>query len=186
MVKENEFSRLIKIETIDRKGTKQEIRADADECRALAARFDLVAIDGLHADVTVTRYEDKITYHVNGTLYADVVQACVAGGEDVRGHIEQEFEAWFIDREGVASFRRAQRLKENEDTGRETEMTEEKDDPEIIQGGVIDIGEIAAQFLSLSLDPYPHRDEAGHRDHIENDGGKPSPFAALAALKKDD
>jgi hypothetical protein len=58
------------------------------------------------------------------------------------------------------------------------------DAPEPLVGGVVDLGGVATEFLSLGLDPYPRK--AGVEfatPAVEDD--TPHPFAALAALKKE-
>jgi len=53
---------------------------------------------------------------------------------------------------------------------------------EPLEGGVIDIGEAAAQQLSLALDPYPRAPGAGLGE--ASGGMGDSPFAALAKLRE--
>jgi len=70
----------------------------------------------------------------------------------------------------------------------------EEDIPEPMFNGRIDIGELAAQHLSLALDPYPHAEGVefeGFGEADEDEDGddpdepeKPNPFAALERLKR--
>jgi len=62
------------------------------------------------------------------------------------------------------------------------EMVAERDDPERVVDGLIDVGELVAQHLSLNLDPYPRADDAGDPVELQT-GPVASPFAALASLK---
>lgn len=185
MTKQNEFTRHVKIAEITgaNKTVRQRIEADESERAALAARFDIVSVDRLVADIAVTRAGDKVRYHVTGTLTADVTQESVSGGTTVPDHIEEEFEAWFADTTSVALFDKAKRGKVEEDIGGEIEMRDEKDDPESVIDGMIDIGEVAAQFMGLALNPYPRSDGENPQDYIENEGKSENPFAVLAALK---
>lgn len=179
----NEFSRHIRIDHIDGKDKRERIEADALECAALAKRFGIISVDSLVADVVVAREGDRMTYHVTGNLRADVIQACVVGGEKVSSKITEDFEAWFIDQTYVANFKKVKDRKEREESSDEIEMTEEKDDPEQISDGKIDIGEVVAQYLGLSLDPYPRANSLGHGDYIEvKEGKRPNPFAVLADM----
>ena len=57
------------------------------------------------------------------------------------------------------------------------------DAPEPLVGGMIDLGEVATEFLSLGLDPYPRKADAAFATPAAEDD-TPHPFAALAALKK--
>jgi hypothetical protein len=49
-------------------------------------------------------------------------------------------------------------------------------------GGRIDLGGVITEFLALALDPYPRKPDVSFQPAIEEKD--PSPFAALAALKK--
>jgi hypothetical protein len=51
--------------------------------------------------------------------------------------------------------------------------------------GVVDLGAIATEFLILGIDPYPRKPGAVFEPPQSGDG-EASPFAALAALKKND
>ena len=71
--------------------------------------------------------------------------------------------------------------------GFEIDFDPEHEPPETIIDGVIDIGELAAQFLALALDPYP-RAPGVALDQVWSDGDEPtsSPFAAIEKLKRRD
>ena len=56
----------------------------------------------------------------------------------------------------------------------------EYEDFEFSSDGILDLGEIGAQYLSLSVDPYP-RFEEKDVPVLET---KKNPFAVLAQLKK--
>jgi len=64
---------------------------------------------------------------------------------------------------------------------------EQDDAPEVIENGVIDLGELAAQHLSLAMDPFPRRDDAEipaayrPQDGAEEEG---QPSALAQALKQ--
>ena len=185
MSKENEFYRPVKIADFSgaKKISEHHIEADEAERAALALRFGIVGVDKLVADVTVTRAGDKIRYHVTGELTADVTQESVTTAEHVVDHIHETFDAWFADNAGVALFENARRRHAEDDNGGEIEMRDEKDDPESIIDGIIDIGEVTAQFLGLALNPYPHAQGETPRDYIESEEKKENPFAVLASLK---
>jgi uncharacterized metal-binding protein YceD (DUF177 family) len=178
-----EFPRPINVEAMAGHGTARDIAASPDECQALAERFRLLAIDRLNASVRVRRLESGRLVRVSGHLTADVVQSCVVTLEPVPAHIEQPFAALFTDDPALL------------DDGGEVvidPLADEEDLPEPIVGGMIDIGELTAQHLSLALDPYPRCHDAAFagldddRDHPESARGTPNPFQALAALKRRD
>jgi hypothetical protein len=61
---------------------------------------------------------------------------------------------------------------------------DEWDDVELVDDGAIDIGELAVQYLSLSLDPYPRKPDASW-PATGAEAEPASPFAVLRGLKKD-
>ena len=61
--------------------TAQQITASAEECRALARRFGLVAVKSLAATLTLTR--DGPAVRARGKLSAKIVQSCAVSGENV-------------------------------------------------------------------------------------------------------
>lgn len=178
-----DFSRPVKIDTIDTKGFQETLTATSEECIALANRFEVLAVRDLTANVEIKQESAKTTYHVTGTLNATVVQECVVSGQEIENNIKEDFDAWFTDESKIASFAHARQEKDEE--GDEHEMRDESDDPEKITNGVIDVGEVVAQYLSLAIDPYPHATGIDEGDYIETKPeDKPNPFAKLAVLKE--
>ncbi|GBQ28547.1 hypothetical protein AA12717_2984 [Gluconacetobacter sacchari DSM 12717] len=180
-----EFSRGVAVGRIGAAGREMDIEADAAERAALARRFGLPAIHALscHYRLTPGRQEQVLA---EGWLAAEVEQVCVATAEPFVSMLTADF---------VARFVPAERFREDEDL-----------DPEAVdeipyEHDTIDVGELAAEELSLALDPYPRRPGAvlpadvgsvdlppatAEADEDAAKEGRPSPFAALAALRKDD
>lgn len=181
-----EFSRPLKIEHIDRKGNHESISANSDECAALARRFDIASVDALSAQLVIKPMADKLTYEVTGQLRSRVTQLSIISGEPIEKELTNDIAAWFINNEKITSFSSAKKQRDDEDL--EREVLNEQDDPEPIQGGVIDLGEVTAQFLGLALDDYPRtkNETEGAGDYIEvsPEDAKPNPFAVLAKLKE--
>lgn len=182
-----EFSRPLKIDHIDRKGNRESISANTDECAALARRFDIASVENLTAELSIKPMADKLTYEVTGTLTAIVTQNSIISGTPVTKDVTNDIEAWFINNEKITSFSAAKKRLEDEDM--EREVLNERDDPDPIENGIIDLGEVAAQFLGLALDDYPRTENEsdGAGDYIEatSEDTKPNPFAVLAKLKKE-
>ena len=76
-----EFSRSLRLDTIGAGERRIAIVADADERRALAGRFRLLAIERLAATVAVRR--DAAGVLASGHLSGAVVQACSVTGDPV-------------------------------------------------------------------------------------------------------
>lgn len=138
------------------------IEAGQAEREALARRFGLIEISLLRAEVNLCREGRAV--HVTGRVEADVVQPCIATLEPVPGHVSEDFEAWYADPDAALSFARARQEHERRTGQADTPVLDESEDPEPLIDGVIDLGELAAQYLSLGLDPYPHAASVGAED----------------------
>lgn len=155
------------------------------EQAAIAARLHAAALHDLRADVTLVQMAGSHLIHITGIISANVLQHCVVTLRPIETHIREEFEAWFADKAQAIPYARArQEIQRKTSNQQEVEVLDERDDPEPIINGKIDIGELVVQYLSLSLDPYPHApDVDDNRPHSVTAGPETSPFAALAALK---
>lgn len=139
-----EFSRPLAVEGLIADKTRHEIiEATPEECAALAKRFDLRELSGFKARVNIRRVPGDTTVRVDGDFEADVVQACVVSLLDVPSEIKASFDAYFTENDVPA----------DEDLDFDSDSA--ADFPEKIEGGIIDMGELVAQFLSLELPPYP-------------------------------
>jgi uncharacterized metal-binding protein YceD (DUF177 family) len=173
------------------------IVADADTRAALAERFDVIAIDDLSARLVLTRERGGVLIHVTGTVTGRVTQSCVVSGVPVITAIDEAIDAFFAEGDRVVSFAQAKATRGAAD--HEVEMLEERDSPEPIQGGAIDLGEVAAQFFSLAIPAYPRDpglpplqvvvgDDVGatgpnQGDQDDHAPRADSPFAALKAWR---
>ena len=139
-----EFSRFVEADSGGTHRMERRINANPEERAALAKRFGLLGIDRLEAVFTLKRAGGGVI-HVRGEIEAEVTQACVITLAPVPAKVADSFSADFADEDDR---RRA--------TAGETEVDFEADDPpEPIRNGHIDLGELAAEHLSLALDPYP-------------------------------
>lgn len=167
-----EFSRLIDLREIG--NAPVEITATAEECTALARRFDLVRIDALRAAVILVPEGAKV--NVTGQMEASFVQSCAISGEDLPVTVDEPLNLRFVRPAGT--HRPDEEVELNADDCDEIEFT----------GTRMDIGEAVAQSLALAIDPYlegPNADKvrASGKLASEEAGG---PFAALANLRKSD
>ena len=166
-----EMSRIIDTRHIDDKPVM--LVASAQECEALARRFDLVSVNALEASVTLTR-EDK-AFAAKGRLKADIVQSCAISGEDLPVLIDEPLNLRFVPATDAPFV----------PTEEEIEITQEDCDEIDFTGERFDLGEAVAQSLGLAIDPFAEGPEA---DRVRREVGlseeKLNPFAALAALKK--
>ncbi len=140
-----EFSRTVRIDTLGEAPRTMEIAADEPERAALAERFDLVAIERLSAELSLSRKGEAVA--ASGTLRAAVTQSCVVTDGPVPAEIDESF---------AIEFRPQPRAGAEE----EIELGEEEMDIVFYDGAMIDVGEAVAETLSLALDPYPRSPEA--------------------------
>lgn len=141
-----EFSRMQAVDTIPASGLKLHIAAEPAERMALARRFGLKALDMLEADLKLRPVAGGPVIHIGGILRAAAVQTCVISVLPVPASIEEEVDVRF----GPAELDPV-----------DVELSlEDEDPPEPFQDGKIDLGELAAQILSISLDPFPRAPDA--------------------------
>ncbi len=142
----------------------------AAERDALAARYSLLSLAALGAQLTV-RSGGSGEIVVEGKLRAEVVQECVITlapvAATVAGSVEQRYTLHAID--PLADL----------EIG-----PDDIEPPEPVIGGVIDLGELVAQFLSLSMNPYPRAPDAdAQADRYRADSQRDGPFAELSKLR---
>ncbi|MGB4101021.1 MAG: DUF177 domain-containing protein [Alphaproteobacteria bacterium] len=172
-----EFSRPVEAEKIPPRGMELEITARPEECAALAKRMGLLDIAGLNARLQLRRSDGGQVIVVDGDFAARVTQQCVVTLEPMPADIAETLHGLFAPPELVPA-----------DAG-VTEITDVfAEDPEPIQNGVIDLGELTVQHLSLALDPYPRKPGVAlpQARVVSNENGRENPFAKLKDLIKND
>lgn len=165
-----EFSRPVRIDTLGPAPRPMSIEADAAERAALAARFDLVAIDSLEAEAALSLSGETAT--ATGTLRAKVTQSCIATNRPVEAEVEEHFRILFRPEPATGA-------------DEEIELSEAECDVVFYSGAAIDIGEAIAETLSLSLEPYPRSPDADAalREAGVGSEAEAGPFGALAGLR---
>ncbi|HEY8191001.1 MAG TPA: DUF177 domain-containing protein, partial [Alphaproteobacteria bacterium] len=150
----------------------------------LARRAGVVSVEALEAQMTLARTPGNGLIHVTGTLEGAVIQTCAVTMDKIQTRITDEFDAWYTDHAQVVSLAGVRREKEGLQAGAELAVTEEKDDPEPAVDGFIDLGELAAQYFCLAIDPYVHAENINYENSVETGmsevpSSRPNPFAAL-------
>ena len=179
-----EFSREIATESVDDGGFSLSIKATKEELGRLAERFNLVSLDRLSAEITLTPERGGKWIRLKGSISAVITQNCVVSLEPFESIIEDTLERVF-------------------DTtlmdGRKTEEDFEfdgEDPPDPAAEGIINVGEVVAEQLALEIDPFPRKPGVSSSDYPtaqQGDGAsspengeaeKNSPFGVLEKLKK--
>jgi uncharacterized metal-binding protein YceD (DUF177 family) len=158
-----EFSRPLQVDRVPALGCHERLAADEKECASLAKRFDLPRIHSLGGLLKVVPWRGgglKIT----GTLNARVDQVSVISLETFTSDLEFAIERYFL-------------------SPRAGQPTAEED-VDVIENGIVDLGEILAESMALELDPYPRREGEAFNDIEEHpESAKVSPFTGLSKLK---
>ncbi|MBL8805939.1 MAG: DUF177 domain-containing protein [Rhodospirillales bacterium] len=186
----SEFSRPFALDALRDRDVRQRVSANAQECAALAARFGILEIRRLEADLSIRRVRGGRAVRVEGQLSAEVSQACVVSLVPVVQDVEADFVTLFVPAEDLKPL-------PVDEAG---EIDADAIDPdaeleEALPDGPLDLGELVAQELAVSLDPYPRAAGAtfqarwGAEDEPEAKPlpeGRTRPFADLQArLKKE-
>jgi len=169
-----EFSRPIRIDQLPSKLSRHRLEANPEELIALAARFGILSLDSLTAEIEINPPTRRGLVRLKGHLHARVVQTCVVTLEPLPAAVEAPFALTF----GPPP----------EDEDDEIDLIwDGEDPPDQIEDGRIDLGEVVAEHLALSLDPFPRAPGATFEpppDADEAPAPKASPFSALAALRQ--
>jgi|MDSW01.1.fsa_nt_gb uncharacterized metal-binding protein YceD (DUF177 family) len=154
-MEDSEWAFWIEVGDVEKgKPVEYRLSPSKEECICLARRLGVEAVKSLEARVKVVRIDRRVL-HVTGTLSGVVVQECVKTLESFDAGISDEFDAWYAEEDQVVSFARAKHEKQRIDGESENPVLDEKDDPEPIVDGRINLGELVTQYASLSIDPYP-------------------------------
>ena len=143
-------------------GARFVVEAGPEECRALARRMGIEAVHSLVCRFDLQRGPHE-TVAATGRLRARVSQACVVSLEPFDAELAEDFTLRFVP-EGQES----------------DEFDLESDDEVTYAGGVLNLGEAAAEQLALALDPFPRKPGAElPAVDADQEGGA---FAALSRL----
>ena len=165
----------VAVEEVAEVGQHFDLVAEAPMRAAIARVAGLRDLPRLEASFDVTR-RGAGGLHVVGSISATVGQNCVVTLEPLANEVQETVDL---------IFEPAQRLGKLADDGQQSGQQHDVkwDAPEPLIGGVIDLGELAIEFLILGLDPYPRKPGAVFQPPHDN---KPEqgPFAALGRLAK--
>lgn len=146
-----EFSRPVGLDKIKPQGMRLDIAATPEECARLAKRFDLIALKGLEAHLELRRRDGAggVEYIVQGDFSADVVQPCAITLEPIESCVASTLAVRYMSPQAFEEF--------EEQQGEEYSLNMDEEDAEILPQGDLDLGEVVAQYLAISLDSFPRK-----------------------------
>ena len=183
MTSENQdaFSYPVKVGHISANPVTVRISADPADLQRLSGQWQVPEVRSFKAEVSLGRWK-RDGVRVRGHVSAAIVQDCVVTLEPLEQQIEEDFDAVFL----PENSRLASRMLDG--NGEMFLDPEGPDLPDTFTGDSIDIGAVVAEFAALAIDPYPRKQGQDYADRIESDPAsdkKPSPFAVLQGLKRD-
>lgn len=169
------FAKIMTIADARRLSSPMTIVADAEQCAALARRFDWVAVADYSAKFSFSEVDAYI--NMTGSINAKVTQSCVATGEPLASKIKTDFSVRLFPRDQMAG-----------DTAMgqdEVELDSDALDTVFYDDGQFDLGEIIGETLSLSTDPWPRGPDADRwlRQKGIKGEDEAGAFGALAGLR---
>ncbi|MCB1885623.1 MAG: DUF177 domain-containing protein [Geminicoccaceae bacterium] len=179
----NLFAHPVQVDQLKAEGFSFDLVAGPDERAVIAHRLDLAGLSRLAAKGRVAPLPHGLV-EVEGAFEADLSQRCVVTLDPFEAEVALPFRRLFTT------------LPETDAPLGEIVVDDATDEPEPVEAGMIDLGEVVVEELSLGLDPYPRgpgADEALRRHGILSeeeaeakaaaDARAAGPFAALAALR---
>lgn len=184
-----EWSHRIPADSVGSTPLRASISASVEERKNVARRLNIASVDQLEAEFVLTRDSGILAIHATGVLRAKVTQSCTRTAVSVEEIVSGDIEAWFDGGadENAVSLIRAKRERQTRSNEREVPILDESEDPEALVNGCIDLGELAVQYLSLGLNPYPRAEGVGDEPlEVIEDGNaaQRNPFAALKEWKE--
>jgi hypothetical protein len=146
-----EFSRIYDLSLSTVFVGPQSITASIEECHALARRFRILGIDSLNADFRLFHDTEDQCFRLKGTLESTLTQSSVISLTPVTEVIRAPLHV---------------KIRLGETSQHDDENLDDIDDIDVeyVSHTKVDIGEIIAQYLSLSMDPYPKTNDEKKRD----------------------
>jgi len=168
------LSRPLAVASVPAEGLDVVVRANEAECAALAHLNALPAVLWLEAPFRVAR-SGRDGLKVVGVVRAEVRQTCVVTLEEFDAAVEEPVSVRFAPPEQQE---RPEHGRRDKPLSADDALDMEEDSPDPLVGGQIDLGALAAEFLTLGLDPHPRKPGA-HFEEPAPAAPDESPFAAL-------
>lgn len=157
-------------------GLQVTVVANETERAALAQMDGLVGLPSLEGRFLLKRDRAGQGVAVHGEVSATVLQTCVVSLDPFENEVREQVDLLFLPEERLTAWL--------EKKAKEAQEDDEKDPPDTIVAGRIDLGEVTAEFLAIGIDPYPRKPGVEFDSTVSQADKDPSPFAVLAKLKE--
>ena len=175
----SEFSYFVNIDDVSSKEKHHKLEASQVECDALATRFGLSGLEGLRAHLVMRDKGRNTGITLVGKLFAVAYQG---GGQNTAAEktvVDDDINIRFLPEDRITP-----------EVEEENMMTLDSEDLEPMPDDRFDLGELMAQYVALSVDPYLSEDFIVSKEDLgpgvslnEPELKKPNPFAVLSGLK---
>ncbi len=175
------FSYPIAVADVPESGLDFSIAADGATLRALAAANDLANIASLEAEFHVVPMGGH-RFNVSGEMRAKITQICVVSLEPFDSDIVEPIDVDFapaVEAKAIEAATQATSL-----LGEGGIAGQERDPPDPIVDGKIDLGALASEFLALGLDPYPKKPGVTFEPPNGDTDKQETPFSVLRKLQE--
>lgn len=175
------LSHPLRVETIKPRGSHVTVTATGDALAQIARVLGLASLEALEARYELSRNGERVK--LEGEIAAELHQTCIVTLDPFPVSLKVPLKLDFApEAEALAAAQRQEKKDEHGEIDLEI-MLNEEDPPEPIVDGMIDLGAVTVEFLSLALDPYPRKPGASF-DAALGTSKEESPFAVLAKLKR--
>lgn len=184
-----EWSHNVEVEDIGETALLKKLSASPQERKDLARRMNVVHVDSLSAELKVAREDKGFLIHVTGRFKGVVAQECALSQELIKTQLEGDVEGWFAEEGRAISLSKVRHDKDSKKANAELEILSERDDPDPVIDGMIDLGELVTQHAILEIDPYIRAEGAVSDSVISAEEAEKkerkinNPFAALKNWK---
>jgi uncharacterized metal-binding protein YceD (DUF177 family) len=165
------WSMKVAIDDIPQTGAHFNLSADERICTELTKIAGLRALPRLDAFFEVNRH-GRDGLRVVGEVSATIGQTCVVTLEPMESELRESVDLLFVPPTAGSI------VEQSEVTMR----VDEREPPDTLSDGAVDLGAVATEFLLLGIDPYPRKPGATFEFASAGDPDS-HPFAALSALK---
>ncbi len=176
---EKAFSYPLNVQTLPRKGSRERFEADAGARESIAQSYDLIGVQSFTSVAEISHWKAK-GFRISGQVDAVVIQPCAVTGEPLEVAVSEPVDAILVPTGSPLAKPRI------DEAGELIFDAEGADIPDEFDGFILDLADVWLEHFALGLDPFARAEGAEFRaEEVEAIDEKVSPFAALAALKRD-